>query len=234
MSKLVDIKGYWNEFYIKDYMNKSCENDFNDNDMWEGKLLLEDDGWFEGIVVDPFSSYIENRFVFGIYFPDKVFKLYKFTPMSISNPFVFHAKKDCEGYNGMFEIIGSLGSLPYGRCRILTSHIDVKNNPVEQMAIEEDKRKLQEKIQAYKDNIMDDVGREFYENAIAQRSSLCKIILANYEGREFTTEEMQQIMEECQPVNERIMKATEEEAKRLVKEMPENLFEDDDDELPFK
>ena len=68
MSKLVDIKGYWNEFNIKDYINKSCGNDFNDNDMWEGKLLLEDDGWFEGIVVDPFSSYIENRFVFGIYF----------------------------------------------------------------------------------------------------------------------------------------------------------------------
>ena len=39
-------------------------------------------------------------------------------------------------------------------------------------------------------------------------------------------------MEECQPVNDRVMTATEEEAKRLVKKMPKNLFEDDDN-LPF-
>ena len=61
---------------------------------------------------------------------------------------------------------------------------------------------------------------------------MCQIILRNFEGRGFTSEETQQIMKECQPVNDRVMTATEEEAKRLVKKMPKNLFEDDDD-LPF-
>ena len=38
MSKLVDIKGYW---------NMSGGYDFNDNDMWEGKLLLEDENEYK-------------------------------------------------------------------------------------------------------------------------------------------------------------------------------------------
>ena len=66
MSKLVDIKGYW---------NMSGGYDFNDNDMWEGKLLLEDDGWFEGIVNDPTSPYTGDRMVFGIYHPTKIIEL---------------------------------------------------------------------------------------------------------------------------------------------------------------
>lgn len=41
MGKLNDIKGYW---------NMSGGWDFNDNDMWEGRIILEEDGWFEGIV----------------------------------------------------------------------------------------------------------------------------------------------------------------------------------------
>ena len=61
---------------------------------------------------------------------------------------------------------------------------------------------------------------------------MCQIILRNYEGRGFTSEETQQIMEECQPVNDRVMNATEEEAKRFVKKIPKKLFEDDHD-LPF-
>ena len=59
MAKLMDIKGYW---------DMSGSFNFNDNDMWEGKILLNDDGWFEGIVVDPNSSYTEDRFIFGVYY----------------------------------------------------------------------------------------------------------------------------------------------------------------------
>lgn len=55
MSKLVDIKGYW---------IMSGGDDFNGNNMWQGKLLLETDGWFEVIVNDSNSSYKEDRFIF--------------------------------------------------------------------------------------------------------------------------------------------------------------------------
>lgn len=62
---------------------------------------------------------------------------------------------------------------------------------------------------------MDDVGREFYDNSMALRSSMCKIILRNYEGRGFTQEESDSIMEECGPVNDRVMASTEEAAKEF-------------------
>lgn len=220
MSKLNDIKGYWDMSY---------GYDFNDNDMWEGKILLEEDGWFEGIVVDPNSSYKEDRFIFGVYHPTKVIELFKFTPIDVSAPFVFHGNRDAKGYDGQFETIGLFGSMPCGVSHIITQDAEVMRGNVE-TEVEE----LKSKIQKYKNNTMDEVGKSFYDNSIAMRNSMCQIILRNYEGRGFTKEESQEIMEECQPVNNRVMQATEEEAKKLVKRMPRKTFiADDDDDLPF-
>lgn len=200
--------------------------EFNDNDMWEGKILLDEDGWFEGIVVDPNSSYTEDRFIFGVYHPEKVIELFKFTPINVSAQFVFHGKRDAKGYDGEFETIGLFGAMPCGVSHIITQYAEsVRENT------EAETNELEKRIQRYKQSIMDETGKEFYDNSIAMRNSMCQIILRNYEGRGFTSEETQQIMEECQPVNDRVMTATEEEAKRLVKKMPKNLFEDDD--LPF-
>lgn len=218
MAKLMDIKGYW---------DMSGRYDFNDNDMWEGKILLDDDGWFEGIVVDSNSSYTEDRFIFGVYYPEKVIELFKFTPISVSAPFVFYGKRDAKGYDGEFETIGLFGAMPCGVSHIITQYAESVRENTE---VETDE--LEKRIQRYKQSIMDETGKEFYNNSIAMRNSMCQIILRNFEGRGFTSEELQQIMEECQPVNDRVMIATEEEAKRLVKKMPKNLFEDDDD-LPF-
>lgn len=218
MAKLMDIKGYW---------DMSGGYDFNDNDMWEGKILLEDDGWFEGIVVDSNSLYTEDRFVFGVYHPEKIIELFKFTPIDVSSPFVFHGKRDAKGYDGEFEAIGLFVTMPCGVSHIITQYAEsVRENT--EVEIDE----LEKRIQRYKQSIMDETGKEFYNNSIAMRNSMCQIILRNFEGRGFTSEETQQIMEECQPVNDRVMTATEEEAKRFVKKMSKNLFEDDDD-LPF-
>ena len=218
MSKLNDIKGYWDMSY---------NYNFNDNDMWEGKILLEDDGWFEGIVVDPNSSYKEDRFIFGVYHQGKIIELFKFTPINVSAPFVFHGTRDAKGYDGQFETIGLFGSMPCGVSHLITQDAElVRGN------VDSEKAELEAKIQRYKNSIMDEVGKEFYNNSIAMRNSMCQIILRNYEGRGFSSEESQQIMEECQPVNDRVMDATEQEVKRLVKKMPKDLFDNDDD-LPF-
>ena len=201
--------------------------DFNNHDMWEGKILLEDDGWFEGIVVDPYSSYTEDRFIFGVYYPEKVIELYKFSPFEVSSPFVFHGKRGVKGYDGEFETIGLFGPTYCGVSHIITQYVEsVRGNTYAET------NELEKRIQRYKQSIMDEIGKEFYDNSIAVRNSLCQIILRNYEGREFTFEEIQQIMEECQPVNDRIINATEEETKRYVKKMQNDLFVDDED-LPF-
>ena len=218
MSKLNDLKGYWDMSY---------NYNFNDNDMWEGKILLEDDGWFEGIVVDPNSSYKEDRFIFGVYHQGKIIELFKFTPINVSAPFVFHGTRDAKGYDGQFETIGLFGSMPCGVSHLITQDAElVRGN------VDSEKAELEAKIQRYKNSIMDEVGKEFYNNSIAMRNSMCQIILRNYEGRGFSSEESQKIMEECQPVNDRVIDATEQEVKRLVKKMPKDLFDNDDD-LPF-
>ena len=168
-----------------------------------------------------------DRFIFGVYHPKKVIELFKFTPINISAPFVFHGKRDAKGYDGKFATIGLFGAVPCGVSHIITQYAEVVRENIDTETDE-----LEKRIQRYKQSIMDETGKEFYDNSIAMRNSMCQIILRNYEGRGFTLEETQQIMEECQPVNDRVMHATEEEAKRLVKKMPKNLFKDDDD-LPF-
>lgn len=218
MSKLYDIKGYWNMAY---------NYQFNDNDMWEGKILLEEDGWFEGIVVDPNSSYTEDRFIFGVYNPEKVIELFKFTPIDVNSPFVFHGSRDAKGYCGEFETIGLFGTMPCGVSHIITQDAELNGGNIDL-----ETQELQNKIQRYKSNIMDEPGKEFYNYLIGMRNSMCQIILRNHEGRGFSAEKSSKVMEECQPVNDRVMQATEEEDKRLVKK-PKHIFCDENDDLPF-
>lgn len=217
MTKLNDIKGYWTR---GDY-------NFNDINMWKGQILLYDDGWFEGVVVDPYSSYTEDRLIFGVYHPNKVIELFKLTPLNISSPFVFHGNRAAKGYDGKFEIIGILGSTPYGVSHIITQDVEmVRGN------VDDEISALESRIQRYKDTIMDETCTEFYNGYVAIRKHFPEIILRNYEGREFTTKETQNIMEDIAPVNERTIQRTEEEVKKIVNQMSKDLFDEDDD-LPF-
>ena len=226
MSKLYDIKGYW---------DRSNSYQFNDRDMWEGKFLLEDDGWFEGVVKDPSSlSYTDDRFIFGVYHPGKVIELFKLTPTSVNSPFVFHGKRDSNGYDGSLEVIGLFGTMPFGASRIVTQEVvDVKD------AVDKEVNGVKARIDRYKFFLMDDIGREFYDNSIAMRRRMSQIVLRNYEGRAFTPEEADEIMEEVGPINDRVMSATADEAYQFVKKIQAenpNFFSDadaDDDELPF-
>lgn len=207
MTKLIDIKGYW---------NMSDGYDFNDRDMWEGKILLYDDGWFEGIVVDPNSSYTEDRFIFGVYHPGKVVELFKFTPISVSAPFVFHGRRDTKGYEGQFEKIGLFGAMPCGNSYIYTE--------VTRENVDDESKILETKIQRYKSSIMDEKGQEFYNNSIAMRKTMIQSVLRNYEGQGFTSEEIDALRKEFAPVNERVMQATEEEVKRIVKKISKRFI----------
>ena len=213
MTKIKDIKGYWDVTFSKE---------FNDIDFWEGKILLDDDGWFEGIVVDPNSPYTKDRFIFGVYHEGKVMELFKFAPTEITSPFVFHAKKEKDSYEGTFDVIGIFGSTPYGACRINTKDLELNT--------EEEIEKLKDRIDKYKKESMDMVCENFYGNTIDMKNSMIKIILKNYEGSEYTEEEKDEIINECAPVNERVETLTTEHVKRLVMEID---FDEDDDDLPF-
>lgn len=116
--------------------------------------------------------------------------------------------------------------MPYGNSHIITQYAEVVRGNVDEEA-----KVIETKIQRYKTSIIDEAGQEFYDNTIAMRKTMTQSVLRNYEGQGFTSEEMDELREEFEPVNKRVIQATEEEAKRLVKQMPKDLFGDDD--LPF-
>lgn len=202
MARLMDIKGYWNMYF---------EWNFNHIDMWEGKILLQNDGWFEGIVVDPNSHYTEDRFIFGVYHPEKIIELFKFTPLKVSSPFVFHGRRDAKGYDGIFEIIGLFDTNPCGNSHIITKY--AKEN------INEEKRKLESKIQRYKSSIMDKTCKKFYDNAIIMREYMTKLFLGNYEGKKFTPEEMEEFKESFDLVTEGVIEAIEKSFLEQIKDL---------------
>lgn len=217
MKKLIDIKCYW---------NKTFDFNMNDKDTWEGQILLEEDGWFEGIVNDPYSQYKGYRFIFGIYHPEKVIELYKYAPEEISKPLKFHGDRDAKGYDGEFSIIGLFGEQPYGNCHIITQYSELARNN-----IQEEVSSLEAKIKYWKDYIMYCDCKLFYDNTIAMRRVLSEIILKNHNGETFTDEEIGKIKEEFYPIQNKIIRSTVKEIKQLAKRMPFDF--NCDEELPF-
>ncbi len=212
MTKLIDIKGYWNMDY---------SGDFNNKDMWEGQILLQEDGWFEGIVLDTNSSQKKDRFIFGVYFPEKVIRLFRLTPLN-----VYDGTKYYKGYDGEIKTIGLFGTMPCGNSHIVTQEtLEIKQD------IKEDVLKLEAKIQRYKNTMMDKTGKEFYENSIAIRKTLTQSILRNYEGRGFTKAEIEELKKEFEPVNERIFQSNRNEVQKLVRTISDDIYDDED--LPF-
>ncbi len=177
MANLMDIKGYW---------NMSNNYDFNERDMWEGTLLLQDDGWFEGIVVDPSSSYTGERFIFGVYHPEKVIELFKLAPISVSSPFVFHGIRDVKGYDGQFETINFFDTTPCGNSHIITQYPEVDRGYVDAEII-----RLELRIQKYKASVIAECEllRMFYNIAIAIRENMTQSVLRNYKEQAFTSKQ---------------------------------------------
>ena len=199
MKKLMDIKGYWN--FAGDYS-------FNDNEMWEGKILLDEDGWFEGIANDPNSGYTKDRLIFGVYHPGKIIELVKVSPKVVSDPFVFRGKRDAKGYDGKLSLIRIFGEMDCGVCHIITQYAeDEKNNDR---------------------NIEEEIKDLLYNYSYNMKDALSEVALRQYEKRPFSPEEAQKIIEKTQPVEEKVVTSTLDGIKKLIKK-GDNLETD----LPF-
>lgn len=221
MAELMDIMGY---------CNSNFSLDFDEHDKWEGQLLLEDDGWFEGIVVDNNRAYKGDRFIFGVYYPKKIIELFKLSPNSVSPPFIFRGRRDAKTYVGKFEVLGLFGSMPSGACSISTQYVEsVRKNTDSEMAI------LKAKIQKYKNELLDSSCKELYYNSLDTRYLMCKMLFARYVGKEFTDEELRKIMDDCQPIYQRVERKTVEKVRRLMDERKKEYQEvfGSDDKVEF-
>lgn len=212
MAKLMDIKGYWSVSF----------GPYNENDIWEGKILLNDDGWFEGIVVDPNSSYKGDRLVYGFYHLDKGIQLIKVAPKRVSNPFVFRGLKKETSYDGVFSVIRVLGEQGCGLCSITTEEFSkLKENTVD---IEEG---LKNRIAEFKE--IDDF-KTLYENTLQMKNEIIEILARSYDGRSFSEDETADIIEKFEPVNQIV---AEETLKLLKKTSASYFMNEEDSDLPF-
>jgi len=121
MGKLYDIKGYW---------NYDTDLDHDNLNMWQGKIILYEDNWFEGLVYDSNSFDTEEKLVLGIYYPDKFIDLYKFSFIKDYAPASFSGKKGTNGYVGGLEVTVSKGKVAHGFCHIVTQCSELVRNNV--------------------------------------------------------------------------------------------------------
>ena len=209
MAKLIDIKGY---------CNTSNKYEFNDDNMWKGQLLLEEDGWFEGIVNDAVSQCAEDKMIFGIYHPGKIIELFKVSSVNKSNPFIFRETMDAKSNDGEFSTIGIFGEELCGVSHIIMQDVDNLNQndylKTSQRNIEFEKEELLKKIQIFKKK---NVFKKLYANTIARRKQLSKIVLRDYVYLTFPSAEAEKIMLELQSINDKVEQDSIDGVKKLVK-----------------
>lgn len=130
---------------IKRYWNSECLFDFSDDDMYEGKFLVEDDGWFEGIVT--FSNGTD-KFVFGTYCPGESIKLFYISSDYVNHPVMFYGTNDVEGYDGKLEMIDGSEFVHCGVSHVLVSSLENIDR------VDTEKSRLLFRVQNFKNSVM--------------------------------------------------------------------------------
>ena len=137
MEKIYNITGYWNMGF--DY-------NFEENDKWDGLIVLDDNGWFEGIVSNCSNN---KRIILGMFIPEKGIEIVKIDRNNMY-PLLYHCKKVNNSYDGEFNIAGLLGEIECGKTHIiLTENTIINENEKEEII--ENMNKMKNQIeQAYK------------------------------------------------------------------------------------
>ena len=169
--------------------------------IFKGGCILDEDGWFEGIVKDSTEIYDGDSFVFGAYVPGKTIELYKLGPITITNPIVFHGDKARTEYIGDLEGIGLTGPIFSGETIIKTIENDYNKEAADMM---------QGYINAYKEK-MDDTCALFYNRYLEIRKAYCEIFNRNAEGRGFTDSEVFELTQVLGPMNQKVINDTMDE-----------------------
>lgn len=209
MAKLIDIKGY---------CNTSNKYEFNDDNMWKGQLLLEEDGWFEGIVNDAVSQCAEDKMIFGIYHYGRIIELFKVSSVNKSDPFIFRETMDAKSNDGEFSTIGIFGEELCGVSHIIMQDVDSLNQndylKISQRNIESEKEDLLKRIDNFKKN---NGFEKLYENTFKRRKQLSKIVLRDYVYATFSSAEAEKAMLEFQSITDIVEQETIDGIKKLVK-----------------
>ena len=163
---------------IKCSWNSNGEMEFAPFDTWEGKILLEEDGWFEGIVRDYGDK--KDSFVFGVFKQDKGIELHKIGPMGIDKPVLFHGIRKMNGsYEGSYEDDGAAQREFQGSSRIETEEIFNSTFLAEAKDVEN-------RIKRFKDPVQSEV-MENYRKMREKRTIACEMLSRYFDGEPYDT-----------------------------------------------
>ncbi len=153
MIELNNIKGFWSD---------TSEQNSNATGAWEGQILLQPDGWFEGIVNNHNDNDKSDNLIFGFYSPQTKIELLKISEEAESDNFyIFHGTKEEEGLVGEYSLIDLFKERQIGVCFIITNVSEKQ----------EDASFLQERIDSYK-LTMNVESKAFYEIATGIRNNI--------------------------------------------------------------
>jgi len=190
--------------YIKCYLDMSYEQKYDENNMWEGNIFIQENGFFEGIISNKESG--NETLIFGIYYPDKFIRMYKVNSVFTEKPFRLDAKAEDESYEGNFYQIDLFGETMCGNCKIgITDRPLEEQNNVEIVF-------FQKKLDYFKNKKLDALAKDFY---LRQKREICLL----------NKKELKEIISKCSPVNKNLM--DEKTYYKLTRKII-NIFQSDE------
>ena len=149
MQKIFTINGYWNVTFNKK---------FEKNDMWYGQIIMNDDGIFEGIVIDANGHY-KGECLIGGKKTDNDLEAIIINSFSDINYSLYKTTKNKEGYLGsVYEIDNDLGKVLIGEAFIIGKEENKINSSSDRVP------DFQARIDTWKDIFMHPLSEVTYYN----------------------------------------------------------------------
>lgn len=193
MTKLMD--------FICEWSISGVTSNFGESYKYIGKMLLEEDGWFEGLIKWPEnSSFPEYQLVFGV-LNEQGIELYKITSALVSMPFIYKCKIFMEdewlqSYMGEFFVLDMAGEKPIGRASIRVEDVEKLTKDgytgningddpefvydrVLGLSTENEKEDLLKKIIDFKSRCKD--FKKLYDDTLSSKQEISERIIRRYE-----------------------------------------------------
>ncbi len=146
---------------------------FDNQNLFEGRLLLDDEGWVEGII-NPLDKEEEKKLIFGFFYHEKVIELFELSPINNYSTLNFHVEKSSNYYTGEILIMNESNQHLYGLCSIIIQNQEL-NSENTFCEIE----RLEYEIEELKKN-MDLYGETFYNAVIQNKDRIKRVVVDSY------------------------------------------------------
>lgn len=142
--------------------------------LFKMRLLSNETGWVEGILESLDQQTDEEpRFVFGVFYPNKVIELFELPLIDNDVTLNFHIEKECIDYKGHVLDMRKTDKELYGLCSLIIRDAEDKLD---------DEENLENRIREVK-NKMDLYGKSFYYDAIKNQERILNVVADSYQVR---------------------------------------------------